>query len=380
MKAKTSGLTLSRAESMLLYLLRLSIGVPPVQDLNEVQTLSEKEWEECHNLSRKQGVMALASDGLEKLPEQAKPPLPFSLAWGAEVLRYEERYRRYCKTVSDLSAFYKPHGVEFVQLKGVGLSSCYPAPNHREGGDIDIYTFSSDKTQMSDGNANTLADKLMEERGITVDRKHSKKHSMFLYEGVMVENHKYFLNVPDIPYAAKFEEFLHEALSPQEVSLEGGEYKVMIPSWEFDSVFVAFHALQHYGSGLALHHLCDWACLKKQAGTLPLSRISDKDNNGRFTRFVAALDYLAFSLFGVGEEKEDSSDGLSVKVLSEILHPLYGASVPTTSKAGIIYYKTKRLLHRIGIRSEVVGESQTKAILHSITGHLREPETIFKTQ
>ena len=73
-----------------------------------------------------------------------------------------------------------------VQLKGVGFANNYPIPSHREGGDIDIFTYSADSSGLSDREANSLADKLMRGRGIEVDFSHSQKHSMFYYKGIPI--------------------------------------------------------------------------------------------------------------------------------------------------------------------------------------------------
>lgn len=56
----------------------------------------------------------------------------------------------------------------------MGLSTYYPIPSHREGGDIDIFTYSADHSRKSDAEANRLADRLMEEKGIEVDFEHSE--------------------------------------------------------------------------------------------------------------------------------------------------------------------------------------------------------------
>ena len=92
-------------------------------------------------------------------------------------------------------------------MKGVGLSTYYPIPSHREGGDIDIYTFSADKNRMTDEQANRLADELMERQGIPIEM-HSYKHSNFYYKGIPVENHKVFLNVEHYPIAVQVDALL----------------------------------------------------------------------------------------------------------------------------------------------------------------------------
>lgn len=90
-------------------------------------------------------------------------------------------------------------------MKGVGLSTYYPIPSHREGGDIDIFTYSADHSRKSDAEANRLADRLMEEKGIEVDLEHSEKHSMFYYKGIPIENHKTFINSETYHIAVKMD-------------------------------------------------------------------------------------------------------------------------------------------------------------------------------
>ena len=134
-----------------------------------------------------------------------------------EKLIWASRQRR---TADELSRFYAQHGISAMQMKGVGLSAIYPVPCHREGGDIDIYTYSADKSRMSDGEANRLADSLMRLENIDVDTEHSPKHSVFYYKGVPVENHKTFLNVESYKAAGEVEKVLKEHMNPQPTELE----------------------------------------------------------------------------------------------------------------------------------------------------------------
>jgi len=388
------GLTFSPAERLLLRLLRLSVGVPAVaaslpaaahspSAVGVNITYSPEVWQECHRLAEKHGVMALAWDGVTQLPRESQPPRNLALAWGAEVLRYEERYSRYCHTANELSDFYRSHGIALVQLKGVGLSTIYPVPKHREGGDIDIYTYSLDKSKMSDKEANSLADSLMEESGESVDRKHSKKHSIFHFKGIPVENHKNFLDVTQLRSASEVEKFLTPLLSPREVPLLDGECSVAVPSKEFNHLFVAYHAMRHFGSGLALHHLCDWACFVRAYGFL---KAPEGIRSKHFLRWIDALDHLAWSLFGVRGDKAPEGAGseavqeISRTILSEVLHPRFAMAFEPKSKIHTILYKIRRMSYRISLRHRVAGDSVLSGVWNSITCHIREPETIFKTK
>ena len=360
---------MKKSEQMLFALLRASLHEKEVE-VECFQEATDDDWKLCHQIAAAQGVMALAWDGVLRLPKELQPPLALKLIWVIAVESYEAKYLRYCKTVDELSAFYASHGITTVQLKGVGFSTYYPVPAHREGGDIDIYTYSADKNKMSDAEANALADKLMQQQGIEVD-KHSYKHSNFHYKGIPIENHKSFLNVKDIQEAIAADKILQRELNPRTVALKEG--KVQIPSLTFNALFIAFHALQHYGSGIALHHLCDWAVILKHNG----SSIPEGINSKRFLEGVKALTCLCNRYFGTSVSVDGGED-IAKRMMLEILNPPFATVVPVQSKAGVILYKTRRLLHTHNLKSQVFDISLRRRIWSSILVHLRRPETIFR--
>ena len=358
-----------KSEQMLFALLRSSLHEKEAE-LSFFQNITGDHWKECYQLAVSQGVMALAWDGVLMLPNELQPPRALKLAWGLAVEKYEARYLRYCKVVDKISKFYAEHGITTVQLKGVGFSTLYPVPSHREGGDIDIYTYSSDRSEMSDAQANILADTLMVEQGIEVEN-HSYKHSNFYYMGIPVENHKVFLNVKDMKEAECANGILQRELDPQTVSLAYGQ--VNIPSAKFNTLFIAFHAFQHYGSGLALHHLCDWAVILKNYGLLFPQQMMES----RFYDGVKALTVLCNKLLGTNVQV-DGDEKLAQKILGEILDPAYTVHVPCKTKIGVFLYKTRRFIHNYRIKSHIFDISLAKHVWGSAISHIRNPKTIFE--
>lgn len=365
--------TLNKQEKMLFALLRASLN-RRVAETDEFQGASEADWKRCYQLAARQGVMALAWDGILTLPAGLQPPRALKLTWGMAVQNYEKKYERYCKTVEELTDFYLQHGIMTVQLKGVGLSSYYPVPAHREGGDIDIFTYSNRKEQLTDKEANQLADKLMQDKGIQVDM-HSPKHSNFYYKGIPIENHKTFLNVETYPIATQVDALLRKVLEPQFTYLMDGEYKVLIPPPTFNAMFLAFHASQHYGSGLALHHLCDWAVLINKHGVRLPKELTDK----HFLTAIAAFTRLCNDYLGTCA-KVSGGEELADEILNEILHPKFPDKyVPVKGKWNILSYKTRRFLHRSQISNHILYLPLWKRIWKSVVLHVCRPETIFQT-
>ena len=150
---------------MLLALLRAALAgkAPEAQAFDGA---TPADWERCYRLAARHGVRALAWDGLALLPPALLPPRALRLLWGADTCRVEEQHRRYCRAAHELTALFADNGIATVLLKGTGLSTCYPVPAHREGGDIDLYTYSADPSALDNAHANRLADLLAEDRGM----------------------------------------------------------------------------------------------------------------------------------------------------------------------------------------------------------------------
>ena len=406
---------MSKVESLLFALLRLGFK----NDISSAkvagasfENLTAGDWMACYRLACAQGVMALAWDGVQALPKEQQPPLGVKVPWALAVEEYEKRYQRYCNTIEELTQFYGQHGIATVQMKGVGLSSYYPVPEHREGGDIDIYTFAkrdqsrkshetadlksagdaaekvagesageyagrvAEEVAAEDRRANELADELMRRQGAEVEM-HSYKHSNFFYKGIPIENHKCFLNVKHYRYGVQADDFLKRNLNPQEVLLKGCQNSIHIPSLAFNSVFVPFHAFQHYGTGISLHHLCDWyVILQKGAMKSWPKEINDK----RFINAIAAFSILSDSLLGSdsGFAEEKKAEALAQKMLQEMLHPKFDKNVPAKGRLAVLVYKTRRFLHRYCLLKEVFEISLVQDIWKSIIAHIRQPETIFR--
>lgn len=361
-------LSLKKHEQMLLALLRASLQQTEA-DSSLFQDATNTDWKACYKLSAVQGVMAIAWDAVVKLPAELLPPVAVKLSWATGVEKYEKQYSGYCAVAGELSAFYAEHGISTVLLKGVGLSTLYPVPSHREGGDIDIYTCSANKSKMSDAEANELANHLIMQKGISVKFDHYK-HSEFVYKGVSIENHKHFVNVKVYKVAVKAEEILHSIINPRFVKLEAGD--VLVPSPEFNSLFVVFHAAQHYGCGMTLHHLCDWAVILNSYGLNIPAEFDDK----RFINAMNALTLICNKYLGTSV-KVDGSEQLMDEVLNEILHPKFSAHIETNNRFGILLYKTRRMLYGHKLTSRFFRTSLLKRICSSAVSHLLKPESIF---
>lgn len=361
-----------RHVEMLLALLRAALHQREVET-SFFQHSTAKDWLQCYRLAVQQGVPALAWGAIERLPKKYSPPLNIKLSWALLEEKQIDKYRNDCLNADELTKFYAQHGIATLVLKGIGLSRLYPTPAHREGGDIDIYTYSADKNCMTDQEANTLANKLMEQKGINVDYSYIKVHSSFYYHGVRFENHRRFLNFEFFTKLAEIEDWLKEWLHPQSVKLLDGVCNINVPSNAFERVFVSLHAAQHYGTGLSLRHLCDWAILAQQKGF----KLPDELNNKYLFKATTALSQLSNRYLGTSIPVENC-DKLPDKIMKEIIDPPFNNKIPLKNPVKAAWYKIKLKLHILRLRRQLLGVSIWKESLQLLISILHKPSRLYK--
>ena len=175
----------SNVVNTLFHLLRVAIGTAESERI----ATEGVAWAEVYNMARKQGVLAIAFDGLTKLFEQDKElaksfPLSLKMQWINAMLSVEKRYDYSREVCAELAEKWEEQGIKTLCLKGMAFSIYYPVPNHRECGDFDCYLFDD----YAKGN------RIARELGAYVDDGWYK-HSEIIYRKVMIENHQYIVAV-----------------------------------------------------------------------------------------------------------------------------------------------------------------------------------------
>lgn len=358
---------------LLFELLRSAINGRDIVGEKFPSKISDKMWHECYLLACNQGVMALAWQGIIKLPAELQPPKGVKITWALAVERYEKSYFRYCSTVAELSEFYRENGIETVQMKGVGYSTLYPYQPAREGGDIDIFTYSASQ-ELTDKQANLKADELMQQMGNEVDSS-GYKHSNFYYKGIPIENHKNFLNVEHWNLAKRYNPVLRRYLNSQPTKLGDGKYEILTPSPQFNALFISFHAAQHLTSGIKLHHLCDWAVLLNKYGNCLPKEVDD----AKYLRWTDSLTYICNTWLGTKGNYLLQQDDMYVElIMKEIFEPEYDFTKVPKEKLGIFVFKIRRFFYGNKIMNNLLGNTIWRAFWHSLVAHLRRPDTILK--
>ena len=366
-------------ERLLLCLVRMGLGNGGVCDLAE-----RIELNALLDLAVQQGVPAIVLDGVKDVS-----PSPFAagdrlckMQWVGMVMNMERQYAAYEKVIGELAAFYQQNGINMMLLKGYGLSKCWPVPNHRPVGDIDIYL-------RGDGNKVwKRADQLLHERlGIEVDNGHHH-HSVFTYKGVMVENHYDFINVHSHRSNRWIEnEFKTLALTGSEEYTFDNGAKLLFPSPLLHCLFVARHNACHFAAEhLNLRQLLDWVLfVEKRNEDMDWDYFWSTAKKMGMEKFVLCMAFIAIeqlsferSIFHIPDEYMDfqkCEHDLIDKVFDDILHPTDEGN----DGKGLVYvvrrfklWKRNLWKHRI-----VYSDSVVSTFYAQIKSHLMKPTTIF---
>lgn len=364
-----------------LTLVRLGIG-------HQAEVLSQAiDWQNQKELADEQGLSAVVLDGIERLPDQQRPPKVFLLEWIGETLQgYEYRYDQYCKAIAELAEFYNSHGFKMMVLKGYACSIDWPKSEHRPGGDIDIWLYGQQKEADA---------ALMKEKGVEIDSSHHH-HTVFFWRDFMVENHYDFINVHARRSNARLERIFKELGDASNIDdnenkgtripwvEEYGE-RVYLPSANLHGLFLIRHAVAHFAAAeITLRQVLDWAFFVDKHGSEVdwpwLTGVLEEFGLRRFFDVLNAIcvEDLGFAFGGLkayGFPLTDVDKELKARVLGDILEPEFNEEQP------------KRLLPRVWFRYRrwqangwkqrlCYNESRWSAFWSGVWNHLLKPSSI----
>jgi hypothetical protein len=167
-------------------------------------------------------------------------------------------------------------GIRPVLLKGAGLAACYPSPEQRAWGDIDIFVGKQQYHPACAVMRNTFPNALKFDEELD-----HYKHYNLIADGISIEIHRVSVGLQHPVDERRYERMeIYGMTHTQTLNLNGLE--VSVPEPAFNALFVMMHAWEHMLSkGACVRQLCDLALLLHHNGT----RIDAK----RLKRWLKAL-------------------------------------------------------------------------------------------
>lgn len=355
------------ASDTLIELVRLGLG-----NASAFSLPLGTDWEGVSKSAFQHGVGAIAFDGIQCCYDMNIPVdigIQTKLEWIGAVHQLEVEYQKQLDRVVSLAKFYHKHGIRMMVLKGYGLSLNYPKPNHRPCSDLDIYLFGEQKR----------ADRLVEdELGIKVDNRHHH-HTVFVYQGLTVENHYDFLNVYSHRSTRKIEEYLKKKSHSEyrSIKVDGAEF--YLPSTNFDALFVLRHmAVEFAATGMNLRQVLDWGLFLKNYHTVVRrNEFLPMVKEANMHHFLDAINYICYTYLGFDRKifQGFGDDSYGERVFAD----LFNLENAVPKQKGFIKYIVSRLQnwwrnrwrHRI-----VYSDSLASTFVYQTYAHLMKPATL----
>lgn len=356
----------SESKQLFVSLIRLGIGnttaiwSPPIID-----------WKAMEDLASKQGLLAIMIDGIERLPEDKRPPKQILLEWIGEVLQgYEYRYEHYRRAIAELAGWYNSHGYKMMVLKGYACGLNWTRPEHRPCGDIDIWQFGQQKE------ADAL---LKKKKEIEIDTGHHH-HTVFYWGEFLVENHYDFVNVHSHKSNRGVDKLLKELGQNDSYCIELYGEKVYLPSPNLHALFLLRHSSTEFAAtGINFRQVIDWAFFVKNHGKEIdwewLVCVLDRYHMKEFFNCINAICVEDLGFSSIIFPYVQFNPFLKDKVLEDILTFGLAEAIPPNIYNRVIWkyhrWKRNRWKHEL-----CYNESMWSSFWHGVWSHIIKPSSI----
>jgi len=294
--------------------------------------VSDSDWQKIYDLSAEQGLTGIVFSAIEKLPKAQLPGMDLLTDWLGQVEYIKSCNEEYRKNAHELLELFRSKGIVPVVLKGEACARYFPDPDRRSLGDLDIFLLEDSDTPKMGGHewAYEEGNRLASILGAEVEL-HDYKHSHILWNGLTVENHRLLTTARGSQAKKDFENHL----------------QAIIPSANFEALFLTVHAYQHFMEGeLSIRQLCDWAMFVKvchaEVDWKMYYMWMERLGISRFSEALRWITQYQFAIEGEYPDKATDSERLARHLLDDTL---YGRH-ETMSAENIVRYRiwqTKRI-------------------------------------
>lgn len=349
---------MTEKHKILIKLISVSLGHNSI----ELPT-AEIDWKNVAELASLHEVDALAFDGYQQihglLGKQSLPQEDL-LEWIGQTLMQESQYKQQLDYAKELAVLYANKNICTYILKGFSIAQYYPKPNHRFSCDFDCFLVKDRESAQEEGN------KLVEERGVEVDKSYYK-NSSFVFEGLPVENHRYCCSIKRGKRTVNLESYLESLLFyclPE--YLEGS--KLALPPLLFQAIFLIEHACGHFlYEKMSIKNICDWACFRKvNQNQLDWNEFYKASEKYSLLDFVYTMNNLAD--FILGKRRYSELSKIDKRVLEDTLKNSY----PPQNNMMQRLWKTIGILRSGWKFRHFSGDSMIKELGHSAYSYLFE--------
>lgn len=277
------------SDCIFLCLLQVSIGNKQKLDAPPSHGL----WSEIFAIAKKQTLLGICAAGIDRLPDNQRPPREIAVKWGVMACRIERQNMMLNERAGEVTRFLAGKGFRSCLLKGQGVALLYPEPLRRQCGDIDIWLDGGRKKIVE------LADSMDKANKVCYH------HVEFLRRrDVEIELHIR----PSWMYSplrnARLQHWFRENHSWDEAMTPSGFHT---PSIQFNAIYILCHIFRHlFDEGVGLRQLLDYYYVIKAFNKDASADMEKARNSLRrlgLYKFCGAVMYVLCTVFGMSENE-----------------------------------------------------------------------------
>lgn len=279
---------------------QFSLGVYEGKEFLDGSALKGFDWAAFYEFAKKQTLVGVVFDGIQKLPKDVAPHLVLLMRWLGMSQRIKQRNERMNVATVDVYNKVKAAGYSCCILKGQGNAAMYPNPSARTPGDVDIWVDARREE------IRRLAYLLVKKANGNVDDE-CFNHIGISVNGISVELHSTPGFMANFVYNRRLQKWLKRNVGLQCSNIEelpNGVGAVAIPTLSFNIVYQLYHLYHHYFyEGVGLRQIVDYYYVVMSDELLGIRDTLQRElKHLGLWKFAGAVMYVLHKVMGLSEE------------------------------------------------------------------------------
>lgn len=282
--------------------IQFSLGVYEGKEFLDDSALKGFDWQEFYDFAKKQTLIGVVFDGIQKLPKAVAPNLELLMRWVGVSHKIQLRNEVLDEATVDIYNKVKNAGYPCCILKGQGNAVMYPNTMSRTPGDVDVWVNASREE------IRTLAHSLAKNDNGHVDDE-SFNHIGLTVNGITVELHSTPGFMANFVYNRRLQKWLEQNVDAQcnnMVALPNEVGDVAVPTYAFNAVYQLYHLYHHYFyEGVGLRQIVDYyfVVTRLNVECEMLSSLRHELKHLGLWKFAGAMMYVLHEVMELTEDK-----------------------------------------------------------------------------
>lgn len=257
-----------------------------------VEAIVSCDWYALLELAAKEGVKGVVWQGIEiqKNAGRVVMDLDSMLEWWGQSRNTEAETKEMYEKSVEYAEKLLPY--KCVVLKGIDYSRYWSNPLNREFGDLDHW--SGEEFDAINAKAKEIGAKVSDG---------GYKHNHVSYDGLTVENHRYFTEFKGTKQGKETEKLLRDIIGDTFRPINGTA--LLSPNENFTAIFMLRHAQLHFlDEGMSLRQVLDWQFfLSAEQNNVNWDIVIPAMKKMGMMRFASALTQMCVKRTGLNIEK-----------------------------------------------------------------------------